>query len=100
MPSLKIIFEGDTLVKLLTAYFDGEVPLDAKILNVMVSPVLNRWIGIEIESGQWPDLPNTNGQPEYLHLRYEGRRNMRWSKADGDKPINWGTEGSEFEIPK
>ena len=102
MPTKKIIFDGSTIINLLIAYFDGKIPLDAKILNVGSSQFLQRWIGIEISSEQWdaPEMPNTSGAMHPLHLRYEGRRNMRWSKADGDKPINWGTEGQDFEIPK
>ena len=100
MHTQRIIFDADTLIRLLTAYYDGEVPLDAKVRNVGVSPFLNRWIGIEVESEQWgdvPELPIAGGGMAPLHLRYEGRRNMRWSKSDGDKPINWGREGQDFE---
>lgn len=97
-----ITFDAQTLVNLLVAYTDGEVPLDTKILNVGISPMLQRWIGIMTDSDQWPtDLPlEKDGSTQPLHIRYEGRRNMRWSKADGDKPIDWGHEGKDFETAR
>lgn len=102
MPQQRIIFEGEPLLRLLTAYYDGEVPLDAKLLQVGMSMFLARWVGLLVESEQWgavAELPGGHGLYP-LQLRYEGRRNMSWSKADGDKPIEWGVEGENFEVPK
>lgn len=97
-----ITFDAQTLVNLLVAYTDGEVPLDTKILNVGIGAMLQRWVGINTESEQWPsDLPlMPNGATEPLHIRYEGRRNMRWSKADENSEIMWGREGEDFETAK
>lgn len=97
-----IIFEGQNLLSLLTAYFDGKVPLDAKLINVGTSQFLQRWVGLTVESGQWGSEDAIAGKADGLHplqLRYEGRRNMSWSKKDGDD-INWGVEGKDFEVPK
>lgn len=102
MPQQRIIFEGEPLLRLLTAYYDGAVPLDAKLLQVGMSMFLARWVGLLVESEQWgavAELPGGHGLHP-LQLRYEGRRNMSWSKSDGDKPIEWGVEGENFEVPK
>lgn len=96
-----IIFEGDSLLRLLTAYYDGEVPLDAKLLKVGTSQHLQRWVGLRVRSEQWPsdsNIENKDGMYP-LQLRYEGKRNMSWSKKDGDN-IKWGIEGEDFEVPR
>ena len=97
-----LIFDGDSLLKLLTAYYDGDVPLDAKLLTVGTSQFLQRWVGLMVESEQWPDgeeLDNGKNGMHPLQLRYEGKRNMSWSKKDGDD-IKWGIEGQDFEVPR
>lgn len=103
MAQRKVIFEVSSLMQLLTAYYDGLVPLDAKVLNIGISDHFNRWVGFLIESEQWSSDADikalTDGQHP-LFLRYEGRRNMAWSKSDGPAPITWGKEGTDFEIPK
>ena len=96
-----VIFEGPTLLKLLTAYYDGKVPLDSKLINVGMSKFLERWVGLTVDSEQWSSedtIDNMEGLHP-LHLRYEGKRNMSWSKRDGDD-IKWGSEGVDFEVPK
>lgn len=101
MSSQRIIVDGESLLHLLTAYYDGEVPMDAKLLQVGISKFLGRWIGLLVESGQWPSGNSVeNGDGDYpLILRYEGRRTMSWTKRD-EQPITWGREGTDFEIPK
>ncbi len=96
-----IIFEGSTLLNLLTAYYDGEVPMDSKLVNVGMSQFLKRWVGFTVESDQWSDKDRIEGKEGLypLQLRYEGKRNMSWSKKDGDD-IVWGNEGVDFEVPK
>lgn len=76
------IFDIEDLVRLLTHYFDGEVPLDAKVSAVGVNPTLQRFIGIELESGEW----ETN---DPLQLRYDGERVMTWSKNERVKNPIW-----------
>lgn len=102
MPEQRVIFEPESLLRLLTAYYDGLVPMDAKAVQVGVSQFFKRYIGILVDSDQWgdeADIKSKDGQWP-LHLRYEGRRNMAWSKSQGDEPIKWGREGEDFEIPK
>ncbi len=69
------VFEPQDLARLLTHYTDGLVPLDAEVRNVGVNPYLNRFIGLEIASKEWDTS-------EPLHLRYEGKKVMSWSKGD------------------
>lgn len=96
-----IIISGESLLRLLTAYFDGDVPLDAKLINVGTSQFLQRWVGLTVESAQWPttNSVDNNVEGDYpLQLRYEGKRNLSWSKRDGEP--EWGNEGVDFEVPK
>ena len=102
MPEQLVIFDEQSLLQLLTAYYDGLIPLDAKLLQVGTSQFLQRWVGMWIESDQWPESEAITGAAEGLeplHLRYEGRRIMQWSKKAGDE-IDWGFEGEDFEVPK
>jgi hypothetical protein len=98
----RILFEPDTLMSLLTAYYDGRVPMDAKVKSVGISQHFNQWVGVMVESDQWDvgdDIRELTDGQHPLFLRYEGRHNMAWSKADG-VPITWGDEGEQFEVPK
>ena len=97
-----LIFDGDSLLRLLTSYYDGEVPLDAKLLTVGTSQFLQRWVGLMVESAQWGDGDDIGDGKSGMHplqLRYEGKRNMSWSKKDGDD-IKWGIECEDFEVPR
>lgn len=103
MAQQKIIFDPQSLMSLLTAYYDGLVPMDAKVLSIGISPYFQQWIGIMVESEQWEtdaDIKTLADGQHPLFLRYEGRRNMAWSKADGDAPIKWGQENEDFEVPR
>ena len=102
MAEQKVIFEAESLLRLLTAYYDGLVPMDAKAVQIGVSQYFRRYIGILVDSDQWSadaDIATKDGQWP-LHLRYEGRRNMAWSKSDQDQTVKWGREGEDFEIPR
>lgn len=101
MATQRVIFEGESLLRLLTAYFDGKIPLDAKLLFVGAGQQLQRWIGLWVESEQWGSDGEVEGGHGLvpLHLRYEGRRNLSWTKRDGNE-IDWGREGEDFEIPR
>ena len=102
MAQQRIIFDGESFLRLLTTYYDGLIPMDAKLKSVGVSQFMTRWVCFWVDSEAWDaseERPNGEGL-EDLHLRYEGRRNMSWSKADGDKPIEWGKEGEDFEVPR
>ena len=76
------IFDVEDLVRLLTHYFDGEVPLDAEVSMVGINPNLTRFVGIELKSKEWQsNLP--------LQLRYDGERVMTWSKDMKVKNPDW-----------
>ena len=97
-----VIFDGESFLRLLTAYYVGEVPLDARLETVGPSQFLQRWIGMMVSSEQWPEGDELDEGKHGMHplqLRYEGRRNMAWSKKDGDD-IKWGIESEDFEVPR
>lgn len=80
MATKLFVFEPNDLLRLLTHYTDGGVPLDGEATNVMVNERLQRFVGIEVRSKEWEDFTP-------LHIRYEGARVMSWSKGTGDEPI-------------
>lgn len=77
------VFRPEDLVNLLTHYSNGEIPLGAEVKNFGVNPMLERMIGLELESKEWEDF-------NVLQFRYDGNRVMSWSKnmpSEGlDKP--------------
>ena len=84
MPHQKLfIFDPEDLVKLLTHYTDGKIPLDATVLNVGFSQFLQRAVGIEVESKEF--------EPgwEPLHIRYEGKKILSWSRGFGETRDAW-----------
>jgi hypothetical protein len=80
----RIEFDPINLLGLLTHYTDGDVPLDAELVNVSVGAVLSRHIGLEVKSDQWTGepLPDGSGLFAPLHLRYEGRKTLSWGRKD------------------
>lgn len=83
------IFDAESLLSLLTHYSEGAVPLDARLLGLGVNPLMQRFLGLWVEAKDWPD-PLEAGKDYHspLHLRYMGKRVMRWGKR-GDDPM-WG----------
>jgi hypothetical protein len=75
------MFDPRDLLRLVTHYTDGEVPLDAEVGEVGFNPYLERMIGIEVESPEWETT-------EPLHIRYDCRKVLSWTK-DGSQP-EWG----------
>jgi hypothetical protein len=72
-----IIFDANQILKLLTHYTDGQVPLDAELLSFGVSQFMERWLGLECRSSQWVDgTPIGSDGLSPLHIRYEGKRLM------------------------
>lgn len=81
-----VVFEPDSLLRLLTYYSDGKVPLTAKVLSVQTSRLLERMIRIEVESPEW--APSDTGVP--IEIRYEAVRSRRMVKWDEKgTPIEW-----------
>jgi hypothetical protein len=73
------IFEPEDLLMLWCHYTDGGVPLNGVIRNVGCNPMLQRFIGMEVESDEWDEASP-------LHLRYEGKRVMSWKKGQEENP--------------
>lgn len=87
----RIIFDVDSLLALLTHYSDGAVPLDAEVLNIGVSKLLGRYIGLTMTSADWRDseLPKDRlGMLPPLDIRWEGGKVLKWSEKGS--PVEWG----------
>jgi hypothetical protein len=84
MPQKRIEVSASSLVKLLTHYTDGAVPIDSELRSFSVSKMIERWLCLGVASKEWPQ--ETLGQP--LHVRYEGRKVMSWGN-DKDAPMTW-----------
>ena len=101
MATRLIVFDVDSLIKLMTHYSEGEIPKDSEILNFSVSPKLPRYISLMVRSSEWPvadDMwEHMPGELHPYHFRYEGKRTMKWAKQ-GDDP-SWTDEGA-VEAPK
>jgi hypothetical protein len=80
------VFEPNDLLRLMTHYTEGQIPLDAEAMNVGVNPMLQRFVGIECRSKEWTDW-------EPLHFRYDGGKVLSWTKGTGEEP-KW-TEANE-----
>jgi len=100
MPNTRLyIFEANSLLKLLTHYSEGEVPLDCELIEVGVHPQLQRMISLKARSKEWSETRELMGSGELwpLTFRYEGKRTMKWT----DKAENtiW-SEENEIEKPR
>lgn len=85
-----VIFDANSLLKLLTHYGDGAIPLDSELKSAGVSAFMERWIGLDVASDKWEsDRP--------LHVRYEGRKVLVWSNDGEGAPPVW---SEDVEGPK
>lgn len=75
------VFEPEDLVRLMTHYWDGLVPLDSEVKEVKVHPALSRMVGLEVLSKEWD-----SAKP--LQLTYEGKKVLGWSKDHAEK-LEW-----------
>ena len=94
MPQRRIEFDAQSLLRLLTHYFQDHelgMPVGAELVSAGVSPYINRWIMLEVKSDEWNEgnvpVDPVTGQPEFLHLRYEGRKTASWQGGDPTKPV-------------
>ena len=72
-----IIFDANSLLKLLVHYDDGrEMPLSCELRAIAANQYLPRCVGLFVESPEWS--PEDMHNP--LHIRYEGRKSFSWSK--------------------
>lgn len=101
MGSRLIVFDPDSLLKLLVHYSDGLVPLGSAVVSVAASQHLPRWVDVTVESKDWEGKPFETGdgygtiQP--LFIRYEGKRIMVLDHLK-DVPV-WSETGA-VEAPK
>lgn len=83
MPQRMIVFDANSLLKLLTHYTQDstpQIPLDAELKFAGVSNYVTRWIVLEVEAKEWDgEAPDpTTGELPFLHVRYEGNKVMSW----------------------
>jgi hypothetical protein len=76
------VFDPRDLVRLMTHYTDGEVPLNAEVSNVLFHPQLERMMAIEVMSNEWETMTP-------LHIRYTGKKVMSWHKGLGVDHPEW-----------
>lgn len=89
----RIEFSADSLLRLCTHYLQDSklgVPLDAELISAGVSPFLQRYVMLEVRSHEW-NTKNTpidlrTGEPELLHVRYEGHRTASWQQDGRVEP--------------
>ena len=77
-----LVFDPQDLIHLLTHYTDGEVPLGGQVTDFLVHPLLQRKIGLMVESTEW-------ATSEPLHLGYDGKRVRSWAKLPGQADPVW-----------
>lgn len=101
MASRLVIFDVQSLLRLMTHYSCGEVPLAAEAKAFAVSARLPRWVSIIAESNEWQDTPLEQGDgyggQAPLHFRYEGKRTMKIVDEAGT--AQWSPE-AYVEAPK
>jgi hypothetical protein len=72
-----VMFDAQELVKLLSHYTEGQVPLDTKLQDVSINAYLDRVVGLTCRSDQWQDgTPIPGGGLSPLQIRYEGKKIM------------------------
>lgn len=97
-----VVFDVDSLLKLLVHYSEGQVPLNSQAVSLQVSQRLPRWVNLMVESPDWDGAPLETGGDGYggiqpLIIRYEGKRIMVLNHLKDQ--INW-SEPDAVEAPK
>lgn len=95
MAERQIVVSADSILKLLTSFTDGQVPLDAELRAAGVSRTLGRWVGLLVASEQWGGPEIFGGGLQPLHIRYERKKLLQWDEKG--TPAEW-KEG--VEAPK
>jgi hypothetical protein len=94
-------FDADDLLKLITHYSEGAVPLDAEVRNVQISARLQRWVCLIVESKDWAGTPFEQGsgynQTQPFFFDYEGKRTQIVDHLQD--PVFWNEAGA-IEAPK
>jgi len=84
MAARLIVVSADSILQLLTHYSDGEIDLDAELRGAGVNPMLQRCIGLNVESRSWPadTVVDGAGHMAPLQFRYYGNRIASWTDGD------------------
>ena len=83
-----LVFSPTDLIRLLTHYTQGLVPLDCEVKSFGVNPFLERFVGIEVESDEWDDFAP-------LQVRYEGKKVLGWTAGKGEEKLPPWQEANE-----
>lgn len=101
MASRTIQFDLNSLVKLLTHFTSGEIPLDAEPSAFLASPIMQRWITLVLRSNDWSGTPLATagyGGTEPFFIRYENKQLLQWQGKEQEYGV-WSQPG-EIEAPK
>lgn len=99
MAQRMLIFDPHSLVRLMTHYSEGAIPLNSELKGAGVGQILGREIGLWIEAPDWDGpIDPTTGLHYPFYFGYEGRRTMKWSGSPHDE-VEWSEEGYA-EAPK
>lgn len=95
-----LIFDLQSLKDLLVHYTEGAVPLSSEAVGFSVSPVLQRYLCLEVASPEWSDHEvGPDGLLVPLTIRYEGNRVLKLQRPQDAGPEAWGDPGA-VEAPK
>ncbi len=105
-----IVFDGDSILRLLTHYTSTadditpglgcRVPLDTELLGIGVNQFLNRWVQLRVRSAQWDEVVDPiTGLLNPLHIRYEAGRILRWGDKHVETKDGWTTDRMEGTCP-
>lgn len=72
-------FSVQDLNSLLVHYFDGAVPMNGQVKQILVNENMARKIALVIESDEWET-------DEPLFLGYDGKRTRSWSASGEETP--------------
>ena len=86
-----VVFDPQDLYQLLLHYDDGKsLPLHGLVKGFAVSPILQRFLGLEVQADSWPTGAiegNASNVMPMVHIRYEGKKVMNWT--DKHEEVAW-----------
>jgi len=68
---------GDSLLRLLTHYTDGDIGLGAELLAVAQSQFLASWLSLQVRDDAWQAPVGEEGVLRPYFFRYEGAKTLR-----------------------
>ena len=77
-----IVFDVHTILRLLTHYTEGLVPIDCEVKAAGPSLYLASWFKMDTLSKEW----DADDWKHPLHIRYEGQRNVTFERGKGAPP--------------